>query len=110
MDEQNRVNFLRSLYTFSNEDDALLEQAAQKTFLKYFQKDTKVVVQGQSNRFIYWILSGEVQVNRTTPFIAKIDAKYPARYIVLNIYVCVLDQILAIIIFILEKKESKKLL
>ena len=84
-DENNRLKILRSLNNFENEDDVLLGQAAQKTFIKYFPKDTKIVKQGLANRYIYWILSGEVQVDRTTPFIAKIDARYPIRYTILSI-------------------------
>ena len=72
---------MKSLSTFSKDDDVLLEQAAQKTSLKYFPKDYKIVTQGHTNKLIYWIVSGDVQVDRTTPFIAKIDTRNSVRYV-----------------------------
>jgi CRP-like cAMP-binding protein len=70
-DSESRIRILKSLSTFGNENETLLEQAASRTAIKYFPKDAKIVTQGQSNKCLYWILSGSVRVDRLVPFVCR---------------------------------------
>ncbi|KAJ3302500.1 hypothetical protein HDV03_004923 [Kappamyces sp. JEL0829] len=70
-DVEDRIRVLRSMSTFRYEDEALLEQTVPRTSLRYFPKDARIVTQGLSNTFLYWIISGSVRVDRLVSFVAR---------------------------------------
>lgn len=85
-DLQERLKILQSIPTFSKEDKVILDQAVAKTSIRYIPKDSKILTQGQTNKFIYWILSGQVRVDRSTKFISRTDCRKSFRYFMLSNY------------------------
>jgi CRP-like cAMP-binding protein len=64
LDTDQRLDILLPIKVFSDCDAAMFEQAITKSQIRYFDRNQTIVEQGKSNQFLYWILKGEVVVEK----------------------------------------------
>ncbi|KAJ3000274.1 Cyclic nucleotide-binding domain-containing protein 2 [Globomyces sp. JEL0801] len=76
---EERSNILKSVNVFSIADEATLEQAAPRTQIKYFDKYSEILTQGQPNKRLHWILTGAVRLDKQTSFVARMGKMSLAR-------------------------------
>ncbi|KAJ3260822.1 Cyclic nucleotide-binding domain-containing protein 2 [Boothiomyces macroporosus] len=71
-DVKNRVSILKSVPIFENADDSILEQSVSRTKIRYYDRYTKILSQGVSNRCLFWILSGRVRLDKQIQFVRNV--------------------------------------
>jgi CRP-like cAMP-binding protein len=76
---QERISILRKNSIFQQCDDIMLEQLASKCQMKYYDKNQKLVEKNKSNEFLYWILKGQVKLEKEIRFIEHQNAHHLVR-------------------------------